>query len=269
MPNKRDSSALTTQEDWGEYYSTRKLATLEAAARKPSPIPLIESYLNDRSESIFELGCGGSGVIARAAALGLNVGGIDFNAPAIEFLNEFLLANNYSSDGLLLGDVYDIDCESIAQQYDLLVSLGFLEHFKDPASLLKKWKRVINDEGLVISVIPNLFSINAYFMKKFDPEFWNQHISYLPEQVDQFHIDAGLMPLEKARYIGSYNAYVLVPWGNIENRIGSKNLFRIIKKVTKLLIQKPLNHLPSTNMKYFNSWVIGVYHKSDATGVEC
>lgn len=263
MPEKNTTSALTKQEDWEKYHSSRQIASLEAAAQRPSTVPMVEEYLNNRSGGIFELGCGGSGAIARSAELGWKVGGIDFNAAALDYLKDYLSNNQHPTEDILLGDIYDFDCNRLKQKYDLLASFGFFEHFKDPTSILKKWKTVIKDDGLVLCVIPNLFSINAYFMKKFDRDFWNQHIPYTPEQIDQFHIDAGLVPLEKARYIGSYSSHMLIPWNKIAKLVGNKPLFKFLKKLTKLLIQKPLNLFPSRNMRRLNSYIVGIYQLTE------
>ena len=226
MDDNQLENSLTTPNDWQQYYSQRDYETIVTASKSPV---LIENFLTERSGAIFELGCGQSRCLARAAKLGWEIGGIDFNKEALVPLKKFAEDMDTSKDHLVNGDVFSYDLSLIDKKYDLLVSFGFMEHFRNPAEILTKWKAVLKPGGKVITSIPNLLSINAHFFKKYDPEFWKQHVAFSREELDSFHLSAGLSPISKAEYIGKFDLHSLIPWEKIEAKLDNKYLFKLVK----------------------------------------
>jgi 2-polyprenyl-3-methyl-5-hydroxy-6-metoxy-1,4-benzoquinol methylase len=253
---RETDNALTRKEDWADYYIGRQFEQMERWAQHPS---LIDDYLKKKKGKIFELGCGGSPVLPRCVEFGWEVGGIDFNSQALDLIRNYLSQKNCETENLICDDVFSYDCSPFENKYDLLVSLGFLEHFMAPQAIMSKWKRILKHDGLVISVIPNLFSINAHIFKRYDPEFWALHMRYSPEDMDQFHKDAGLVPLTKAQYLGGYDIHMLIPWSKIQQMFGNKYLFKITKYIAYYVAGKPLYLLSKSNIRLLKSFVMGVY----------
>jgi 2-polyprenyl-3-methyl-5-hydroxy-6-metoxy-1,4-benzoquinol methylase len=205
------------------------------------------------------LGCGGSPLLARSNLLGWEVGGIDFNADALELIRNYLIQAGHKCEDLVHGDAFTHDTSRFDGRYDLLLSFGFLEHFMNPSALLSKWKSILAARGKVVSIIPNLFSVNSFLMRKFDPAFWAQHVRYSPRDMDRFHAEAGLEPVRKARYCGTYDIHMLIPWARIRQQIGDGIVFKSIKYVSYFGIGKLLGLLPPSGLKPVNSFVMGVY----------
>ncbi len=262
-PGRDYNNALTKREDWTHYYSGLQLEQIEKTAYRTS---CIDDYLKNKTGKIFELGCGGSHLLARCALLGWEVGGIDFNADGLELIRSYLSKRNYKNTNLVCGDIFTYDTSQFENEYNIMISFGFLEHFKDPQSILLKWKKILHRDGIVISCIPNLFSINVPLMKKYDPEFWEQHIRYSPRDMDQFHVHAGLVPLMKARYLGKYDVNMLIPWGNIMQTINNRFLFKTTRYIAYYGVGKLLGLLPKSNKRLFNSFILGVYACQPAEG---
>jgi len=256
--DQHPEASLTNEGDWAQYYSGRQFDLVERLAGMPS---LIDEYLKGKPGRIFEMGCGGSHLLARSAMLGWEVGGIDFNNKALALISDYLALRNYENRNILFGDIFSYDYSELEDYYDILVSYGFLEHFTDPHLILSKWKNILAEKGMVISIIPNLYSVNALLMKKFDPVFWSQHIPYSPTDMDQFHTDAGLVPLRKAQYLGHYDILMLIPWSKIQQKINNIIVFKIIKYMAYYGVERLLRILPASNMRRFNSFVMGVYVK--------
>jgi 2-polyprenyl-3-methyl-5-hydroxy-6-metoxy-1,4-benzoquinol methylase len=252
----KGNNSLTKEDDWAKYYSGRQIEQIERAAHQTS---IIDNYLKNKSGKIFELGCGASHVLARAAMFGWEVGGIDFNSNALDLIRTYLSKNGFENMNLICGDIFSYNCSQLNNKYDLLVSFGFLEHFKNPQSIISKWGTILKPEGIIISVIPNLFSINTAIFKKYDPDFWAQHIIYSPDDMDQFHFGAGYIPLKKAQFSGHFDIHMLIPWHKIRQKIGNKFIFRITKSFAYYGVEKLFGFLPGSNLKKLNSFVIGVY----------
>ncbi len=256
MTGHRTSNALTQQEDWKGYYSSRRPEGLARLAGVPS---IIDEYLEGKPGRIFELGCGGSPLLARSTRFDWEVGGIDFLPESIDILREYLSRERCRVRDLVCGDVLSYDFSSLAGQYDCLVSFGFVEHFTDPGSILNRWKGILRRDGLVITCIPNLFSMNALLLKWLDPDLWAQHVRYAPQDMDRFHAEAGLAPVRPARYLGRYDIHMLVPWDRIKQAVGRRWIFRMIKNLAYFGIGIPLSALPKSGLRLVNAVVMGVY----------
>lgn len=196
--------------------------------------------------------------------MGWQVGGIDFNPNALRLIRDCLARKNHNTQYLFCADVFTYDESALQEKADILASFGFLEHFRNPETILAKWKNVLRDDGLVISIIPNLYSINAPLMKKFDPEFWAQHVQYTPEAMDRFHKEAGLKPVVSAHYTGRYDLDMLTPWDKIYQAINNRILGKLVRYFSFFVIAKLLGLLPKSGSKLANSYIIGVYKKISA-----
>lgn len=115
--------------------------------------------------------------------------------------------------------------------------------------------------GIVISVIPNLLSINAHFLKKYDSATWDQHFVMSPNQLDSFHVKAGLEIVERAYFFGQYNIHMLIPWDCIRAKISSALLFRMVKLPATLIAAPLLGLLPKKGLQSLNAKIIGIYRK--------
>jgi SAM-dependent methyltransferase len=255
--NTRDN-ALTERDDWTPYYEDRELEQIENFARFPS---IIDPYLQQNKGFLFELGCGGSHQLAHGALMGWRVGGIDFNPAALKLISDCLARNNHDNRYLVCADVFTHDESAFRETADLLASFGFLEHFREPQTILAKWKTVLHEDGLVISIIPNLYSINAPLMRKFDPEFWAQHVQYTPEEMDRFHREAGLQPVVAAHYTGRYDLDMLTPWDKIRKAINNRVAAKLVRYFAYFIVSKLLVLLPAKGNRFVNSYIMGVYRK--------
>ena len=256
IQNRECNYALNKQKDWMKYYTSRKFEQIEQSTHLKS---FLDDYLRGKTGKIFELGCGGSTMLARSALLGWEVGGIDLYDKGMDLIRNYLSLKKQDHKDLVCGDVFSYDCSNLHNKYDLLVSFGFLEHFKTPQSIIQKWKQILKPSGVVFSVISNLFAINACLMKLYTPDCWAQHVRYSPQEMDQFHIRAGLVPLKKALYCGQYSIDSLTPWNAIEKKIGNQTIFKTTKYFSHYAVGKLLGLLPKKNLKLLNSSVVGIY----------
>jgi 2-polyprenyl-3-methyl-5-hydroxy-6-metoxy-1,4-benzoquinol methylase len=247
--------ALTKPEDWKDYYSSREFEHIEDHAVRKS---IIDGFLTGKTGKVFELGCGGSPFLARAAFLGWEVGGIDFNSESLSLINNYLAAKGRDTSGLVNGDVFSFDISTLQGKYDLLFSFGFLEHFGDPCAILERWKKILKPGGMIVSVIPNLFSVNGRLLRKYDPEFWDQHYTYNTQDMDRFHTGAGLEPISKARFFGRYDIHMLIPWGKIAQAMNDMIVFKAVKYFVYYAVGYPLKLVPAGS-RTISPVILGVY----------
>ncbi|MCK5013461.1 MAG: class I SAM-dependent methyltransferase [Candidatus Omnitrophica bacterium] len=129
---------------------------------------------------LLDIGCGEGWVLDRFLKEGHIVEGIDFSEYGLKSFNPHLLPY------LKQGDYNDLILQKIkdSQKYDIIMLGNVIEHVLDPINLLETIKGIFADQGVLIIVAPNDFSIFHEHLlenKIIDEPFWlgyPDHISY-------------------------------------------------------------------------------------------
>ena len=93
----------------------------------------ILKQLNWKSKSVLEVGCGTGLFASSVAKKGANVLGIDFSKKGIEIAKKKYQMSNLQ--------FLHQDVKNIKGKYDVIVSIGTLEHMDDPLKTLKLMKK--------------------------------------------------------------------------------------------------------------------------------
>ena len=112
--------------------------------------------LNWKSKKILDVGCGTGYFSYKAAKKGADVLGIDFSAEAIE-----IAQSKYQHSHL---KYQQMDVKKIEGKYDVIVSIGTLEHMDNPLQILKLFKRHLNPKGKIIITSPNWTNPRGYML---------------------------------------------------------------------------------------------------------
>src|SRR3989344_2865602 len=108
-------------------------------------------------KKVLDVGCGTgelAGIIAGKNAA--QVLGVDYSLNAILIAKKTHVRNNLS--------FACVNAENISGRFDVVTSLGTLEHFDDPLSLLKKFKHLLRPGGSIIVVSPNWSNPRGYML---------------------------------------------------------------------------------------------------------
>lgn len=100
-----------------------------------------------KNKKVLEVGCGTGRFANMIAKSGAHVLAIDFSESAIK-----LAKQNYQHPNLYF---QKMNVSKISEKYDVIVSLGTLEHMDDPFKILKKFKNHLNSKGKIIITNPN------------------------------------------------------------------------------------------------------------------
>lgn len=178
-------------------------------------------------------------------------------------LRDYLTAHGHEELKFYCDDVFDFQWNSISESVDLICSLGFLEHLRNPNGILRLASTALKPGGIVLSQIPNLFSVNAKLMRKYDPDSWSQHVPYDTDEFDALHIDAGFNVVVPAEYCGGYKEHMLIPWGKIKSRMNIL-AYKLLRYAMSFVVQPLANALPSKGQKSYCASIVGVYQKPPA-----
>lgn len=95
------------------------------------------------------------------------------------------------------------------QKYDLVLSCGLIEHFKDTRDIIERHLEFLNPGGTLFITLPNFRSVNGWVQKTFDRDNYLKH--YIEcmdtEYLAQILKDLGLNDA-KASYYGKYSVWL-------------------------------------------------------------
>lgn len=113
--------------------------------------------LSWKNKSVLDVGCGTGLFSYLAAKKGANVIGIDYSKEAI-----LIAQTKYSHKNLLYKN---IDIKNIHnEKFDVIVSLGVLEHMDNPLQMLKLFKKHLTPKGKIIITSPNWTNPRGYML---------------------------------------------------------------------------------------------------------
>lgn len=116
---------------------------------------------------VIEVGCGSARLSCFLASLGYNTTCMDFSENALKVAKKnYYLTKNQGE--FIVGDVQNMPFED--NTYDVVISTGLLEHFKDPQIVINEMTRILKPEGIFYSdIVPDKFSLfrsHLLFLKK-------------------------------------------------------------------------------------------------------
>lgn len=155
-------------------------------------------------------------------------------------------------------DILKHDLSNIPQ-FDIVYSLGFIEHFNNTNHLVKKHLELLKNGGILILGVPNFSGFTKFVLKKTSPKIYETHNTDAMdiEKWKIFEENFRLEPLFKG-YIGGFN---LIHCKRCEKRTLINRAIRFFFKTT-IAITRRIKFLRSINSKYWSPYLLGIYRKS-------
>lgn len=167
-------SSLTDREYWREYWSGKE-GLAETVSRSIIFHDLFESCLaNANVRTAIELGgFPGRYLAFLARFFEVDVTLLDFVADQT-LLRRLEEANRLAPGTIRLveGDLFTWEPQ---QKYDLVYSVGLIEHFPDTDAIIRHHVRLLNEGGVLLIIIPNLRGVNGLFQRVFDRHNFEAH----------------------------------------------------------------------------------------------
>ena len=218
-----------------EYYTNKLLHELY---RRYLPI--------DESKSVVEIGCAlSSNLPYFHKYFGYRINGFDYEAEAVLKTRKI-----YELMGLKANIFHrDFFSDEETEKFDIVISFGVFEHFEDLDGSIQHTTKYINENGVILTLIPNMNGITGFLQKTLNRKVYDIHIPYTREDLQRAHEKAGYKTVF-CDYYGLYQAGVV-------NLSGS----RYEKWLRKLLAipGKPLYRLYQWGMRRFDSVYLSPY----------
>lgn len=221
---------------------------------------LFNKFIDSKKEKIlFEYGCGSSAWLPYFKTyFSCKVSGIDYSDYGVKFAQENINYFGASTDEIIFhGDFTDNNIN--LPMSDIIFSYGVLEHFENPDKIIKSFKKNLNDNGIIISIIPNLNGIYGLINKLFLPNLFKIHNVISSQEFNNYHkvnsfnsIFSGYYGTFYLPVIAIENIEKFIEKGSILYKIFIK-LFYLINRFINTLFD--IFHL-NFNCKYLSPYIV-------------
>lgn len=166
---------LTDREFWLKYWESHRNEVNVVVADHNLFSPVFNRvFQNNKIQSTCELG-GFPGTFSIYLKKKYGVSGtlVDYVIHP-DILTEVLHTNGLCSTDLnvIEADIFNYNPES---QFDLVFSVGLIEHFDDTEKIISLHIPYLSDTGKLVIFLPNFRGLNGWFQRRFDRDNYDKH----------------------------------------------------------------------------------------------
>jgi SAM-dependent methyltransferase len=134
-------------------------------------------YMPRPGSTVVEIGSAPGEHLAKLSeTFGLVPFGIEYSEEGVEVNRALFSARGLNPDNVVPLDFFSDECLTrYRDHFDVVVSRGFIEHFKDAASVVDRHIDLLKPGGLLIVTIPNLRGVNHSLTRLFHRELLPMH----------------------------------------------------------------------------------------------
>ncbi len=215
---------LTDRNFWVKYWESKSDLSVEIPGNYLFYRQLADVVAKDKIQTAIELGgFPGYYAVFLKKYLKLDVTLLDY------FVHPPITQQLLKTNGLGDSDIKIIETDLFtyepAQQYDLVLSCGLIEHFLDTEDIINRHIAFVKPGGTLFITLPNFKAVNGWFQKNFDKENYDKHnIACMdPALLAAICEKAGLEEV-KASYFGKFSVW-------LENETQKSLGVRLFKKL--------------------------------------
>ena len=244
---------LTDSEFWDRFWENISLpATIDRARSYERCLAdtFARHLQHDPSLRLFEIGCApGRWLVWFAKTMGYQVAGCDLSPLGLRQTNHNLALNGVQAI-LYAGDVQSAPLPERA--FDIVLSLGVIEHLTDPTPILTRHVQLLRPGGKLVLEVPNLTGLNYWLMRAAQQDntlrYHNlgiMHRAYFRRIADTFDLQTRFLG-----YVGSFEPALF------EMR-GRPAWVRAIHKLLRSL--RTLPGADHVNSPLFSGYLVGIF----------
>jgi len=158
--------------------------------------------------AVLEVGCGRSPWLPYLARHERCVAaGVDIEPVAAQLARANLSGAGAKGD-ILCRDAFDLkQNEDLIGKFDLVYSLGVIEHFDDAARRLAVLAHYLKPKGRLLTMVPNLQGVNWALQRLADRKLLEMHVIYNAKQLRWVHEAAGFQTIAGG-YVGFFDGFL-------------------------------------------------------------
>jgi SAM-dependent methyltransferase len=225
----------------------------------PSPADNNENYCEEvligriresclEGKRIIEIGGGGSAVLARLALDHPTTQFVclDYSESGCALIRKFATERGLTNLNAVVCDFREPPSD--LGHFDLVYSIGVVEHFTDLPSILKTFASYVTPSGKMMTMIPNMAGSLGYLTKRINRAVYDIHVPHDREDFRDAHFRANLNVIS-CDYMGSSNFGVLSSCVDGSNRL-KWNIYLWLSRLSKagFLFERKIGDLPTTKL---------------------
>jgi 2-polyprenyl-3-methyl-5-hydroxy-6-metoxy-1,4-benzoquinol methylase len=137
---------------------------------------LLQKYLPfNQGFKVLEVGSApGTNLVKLHNLLGYIPYGVDYSEEGVALNKTIFAGHNLNPNNVILADFFSETFQSQYKEYfDVVFSMGFLEHFTDVEQVVTNHVTLLKKGGLIVVTIPNLRGFNAFLSNVFCKQVLN------------------------------------------------------------------------------------------------
>lgn len=251
-----DDGRLTDEPFWDRFWASVEVpAEVDRSsifARSFMPILARAIAATAGARNVVEIGCApGRWLGFCAREHGLDVAGYESSPTGVAKTRE-----NFAAMGVN-GTVFDLDfltADLPHEAYDLVLSLGFIEHFDDPTEVVERHAHLLRPGGILVLEVPNLRGANLALLRWTDSPLLAHHNLgvMVPHELDRLAKAAGLESIDVGYFGGFEPSYVDMSAKPLPARAALSAVGRVRRGVTLL---------DRVNSPRISGYLCGTYRK--------
>jgi len=259
------SNTLTGREYWQNYWKSANTGAAEVKRTASglsinAILDVFDKYLpvDNRIHALEIGGAPGQYLIYMARNFKYNVHSLDYSKIGNDqTLKNLKIANIpvqiYERDLLSDNLKRDLPC------FDIVYSLGLIEHFVNLKSVVNKHLELLKTDGILLLGVPNLGGIYKIILRRTAPEhlaFHNLEAMKIKNWAN-FENELGLTVIFKG-YVSGFEPLIM---DKLERRtMLSRSLNLTVRNLSRIFSYR-LNWLRRFNSRYWSGYLIGIYRK--------
>jgi SAM-dependent methyltransferase len=249
---------LTEIEFWDNYWRNVKLPSVPDKSHSFDRCLSreLERITRNKKGEILEIGCApGKWISHLALCNGLTPSGIEYSPIGLELTYKNFELLKIKPGTIFVGDFFELEP---TREFDIVMSLGLIEHFDDAEKVIYKHIEWLKDDGLLILGIPNFSGVTKFIQHYFDKSLLDKHNLQIMN-VEFFRNIGKKFNLKEIEinYIGSFEPDLPIPKTRFGNpiQITLKIILIIMRKLRRFSFTDKLNH------SSYSSYILAVFQK--------
>ena len=135
---------------------------------------------------------------------------MDYSSGGCELARENLRLNCVEGK-VICEDVFKLDPAKVGR-FNIIFSYGVIEHFSDPTKVLQVMKNLLEPDGILIAIVPNIKGIYGVISKYWHRKVYEQHKAIGKNDMRAYLVDAGFNSVQ-SNWFGTLYLGV-IGWNN-------------------------------------------------------
>ena len=252
------NTKLSQKKFWNESYEKRKGASYPNLSRYMYHFELDRIFKRcltaGNNKNLIELGCGASIWLPYfSKTFGYNVFGIDYSEKGCE-LAKFNLKKNGVEGEIICEDFLTKKVKELEGRFDIIVSMGVVEHFEDPEKIIRQLAVYLKTGGKIVTVVPNLKGVIGVIQKMVNEKVYAIHKVFGLDELVHYHRNGGINVTSSSYF--DFMDLSMINMSNLSAKL-QKNVLRTITLINfSILWLSKIFNISISNQKLCSYMVV-------------